>query len=55
MTQSLRLMSEMGHLRLNWAALVMSGLPPVATVAKTSKIGSFVHRSRHSAALRAVL
>ena len=30
------------HSRPNWAVLVMSGLPPVATVERTSRFGSFV-------------
>jgi hypothetical protein len=42
-------MSQLGHSRLNWAALVMSGLPPVATVARTSQIGAFVPKPDPSA------
>jgi len=30
------------HSRPNWAVLVMFGLPPVATVERTSRFGSFV-------------
>ena len=32
----------MGHSRLNWTVCAMSGLPPVATELRTSRIGSFV-------------
>src|SRR6266853_3101881 len=35
-------MSEMGHSRPNRAARVMSGLPQIATVERTSGFGSFV-------------
>jgi hypothetical protein len=41
--------SEMGHSRLNWVSLVMSGLPPVATVARISQIGAFVPKPDPSA------
>src|ERR1700726_683363 len=40
--QTLVGMSARGNSRLNWTALVMSGLPPAATVARTSQIGGFV-------------
>ena len=32
----------MGHSRPNWAVRIMSGVPPVATVERTSRFGSFV-------------
>jgi hypothetical protein len=43
-------MSGLGHSRLNLAAPIMSGLPPVATVARTSQIGGFVPIGEHPAA-----
>src|SRR5207244_7006491 len=35
-------LSAMGHSRPNWTVCAMSGLPPVATELRTSRIGSFV-------------
>jgi hypothetical protein len=35
-------MTALGQSRPNWAVRVTSGLPPVATVERTSRFGSFV-------------
>lgn len=35
-------MSEMGQSQPNWAARAMSGLPPIATVLRTSQVVRFV-------------
>jgi hypothetical protein len=35
-------MSQMGQSQPNWAARAMSGLPPIATVLRTSQVVRFV-------------
>jgi hypothetical protein len=37
--------TALGHSRPSWAVRVMSGLPPIASVERTSRFGSFVPRA----------